>query len=753
MKRLNYIIITCLCTALATQAQEVKIMSNNEPVAHAAIQITPLNQTATTHYISDHTGTVNILQTPPYIATVSHLNFETHTDTIHHSNTNQWQLRPKENTLDEIVITGQYQPQSVKQSVYKVQVIDQTRLQAQGVQSLPEVLATQLNFRFQRDNAVGSSSARLQGLSGQNIKVLIDGVPMVGRSGVSNEIDLSQINVNTIAQIEIIEGPMAVNYGADALAGVINIITKKPDAHKWSLDMEVQEETAGQAFSLLDQGIHNGSLAASYRLNNSWSIQAESRYYKFGGWGGEGRDQLWYPKTQFFQSGLLRYEKDNLSIYYRLDYLNETIANLGAPEQVSNQEDPYAFDKEYLTHRWVHQMQAAYDLRKGTLNTVVSYTDYSRVTHRFKSFLIPGVSDVTTTDGQDSVSFHTAFFRSTLDQALGWSIGHTDWQTQFGIDGSFDSSQGTTLSTGDKQMTNLGFFASAEISLGNQFKIRPGIRATYNSTFATRPTFSINTKYDLTTQSQLRVSYGRGFRAPSLRELYHEFVDNNHNILGNTDLEPEYSHNINGDFTHQFKNQIWQFSLSGFYNDIHNQITYFTPAGANQPTTYTNLLQYKTLGGTGSINFKKGKLKAKIGASYLGRYHGFSSEAADLGVPTFLYSPEVIASLQYLLPLQVQLAAFYKYTGASKQYLEVAQADGSSSLELKQLDAFHFLDVTLSKTFFHTLSFSLGAKNIFDITTVNNGTNTSGAHSSGSGQSSIAYGRSYFIKLNYHISK
>ena len=53
---------------------------------------------------------------------------------------------------------------------------------------------------------------------------------MAGRQGTSNEIDINQIDINSIERIEIVEGPMSVVYGADALAGVINIITKKAAA-------------------------------------------------------------------------------------------------------------------------------------------------------------------------------------------------------------------------------------------------------------------------------------------------------------------------------------------------------------------------------------------------------------------------------------------------------------------------------------------------------------------------------------------
>ncbi|MEO9806185.1 MAG: TonB-dependent receptor [Reichenbachiella sp.] len=745
----------CLLTIHQASSQTLLVLDDKGPIVNASVKVLDLDKGGETFYISDNHGKVRISQPSPFQVTINHLNFHTLKDTVRKSGTHKIELVKKEQTLDEVVITGQFLPQSVQNSVYSVHIIDQARLASQGARSLTEVLGSELNFRFQRDNAVGSSTASLQGISGQYIKILLDGVPIVGRGGVSNEIDLNQINLNSIEKVEVIEGPMAVNFGADALAGVINIITKKPNAHKWSVDVSLQEETVGKEYKLFDEGIHNASLSSSYSFHPNWSIQSETRYQKFGGWSGTGRDKLWYPKSQFFQSGELRYEKNDFNIYYRFDYLNETIENQGTPEYVGDEDDPYAFDKEYLTQRWMHQIQAEYGLSHGSLNTVLSFTDYDRITHRFKSYLLPGVPDLTTTTGQDTIAFRTFFFRNTLNDILQWSVGSTDWHTQIGIDGDFENAKGTTLSEGDKQMTNLGFFASTEILLGNRLKLRPGVRLSYNDAFSTKPSASINMKYNLSDRSQIRMSYGRGFRAPSLRELYHEFIDSNHNILGNPNLKPEYSDNVTGDFTHQFKNQTWRLSIKGFYNAIHNRISYFTPDGSNQTTTYINILKYKTLGTTGHVTFEKGRIQLKTGLSYIGRYHNFSENTTGLDIPQFLYSPEYIANLQYdLFNTGIALASFYKFTGSIKQYVAATDENGSSIPELRQLDGYHLWDLTLSGGLVKSLRISVGAKNLLNVTAVSNNTNIGGSHTgSNTGQSSIAYGRSYFIKFNYNFSK
>ena len=127
--------------------------------------------------------------------------------------------------LDEVVFTGQFKPQSLKQSLYKVRVINSERIRMRGATDVAGVLNNEVGIRFNTDNILGETDVNIMGMSGQNVKILLDGVPLVDRG--STKQSLSQIDINTIERIEIVEAPMSVVYGTDALAGVINLITKK----------------------------------------------------------------------------------------------------------------------------------------------------------------------------------------------------------------------------------------------------------------------------------------------------------------------------------------------------------------------------------------------------------------------------------------------------------------------------------------------------------------------------------------------
>ena len=126
--------------------------------------------------------------------------------------------------INEVVVTGQINELSIKKSVHKIRVIDSKIINSGLYQNLANIIEKELNIKLSEDNLLGSSLS-IQGISGQNVKILIDNIPVIGR--LNGNIDISQISLNNIEKIEIVEGPLSTVYGTDALAGTINLITKK----------------------------------------------------------------------------------------------------------------------------------------------------------------------------------------------------------------------------------------------------------------------------------------------------------------------------------------------------------------------------------------------------------------------------------------------------------------------------------------------------------------------------------------------
>jgi len=160
---------------------------------------------------------------------VSYLGYESLEGQIGRGEQLSLEMQEQNNVLDDVVITGQYAPRKADQSIYKIEVIDNLQLQLRGVNNLADALSQETFIRLTTDPSLGTS-LEMQGMGGENVKYLIDGVPIIGRVG--GDIDLSQINMDNVDHIEIVQGPMSVVYGTDALAGVVNIITKKNTAKK-----------------------------------------------------------------------------------------------------------------------------------------------------------------------------------------------------------------------------------------------------------------------------------------------------------------------------------------------------------------------------------------------------------------------------------------------------------------------------------------------------------------------------------------
>lgn len=647
--------------------------------------------------------------------------------------------------LDEVVVTGQYEPQSANRSVYKVRTISMEKIQARGAVRLQDVLNTELNIRFSQDLALGGSNISMQGLAGQNVKVLIDGVPMVGRQGTSNEININQINVNSIERIEIVEGPMSVVYGADALAGVINIITKKSTEGKFDLTAKIHEETVGSAYGW-KEGIHNESVGGGYSWNNMRVRGDFARNY-FGGYQGSanGRDKQWHPKTQYLGSGLVGYTKENTNLYYRLDYLNEDIYNPG--EFQGNE----AIDQNYITNRFMHQLQGGSTLSdRMQLTGALAVTNFARETQTSTVNETTGDRRLALGAGlQDLTKFNGVTVRSTLQYKINDNLSF-----QPGLDLNYETGEGGRMKEGSNAIGDYAIFVSGEWKMSRAIQLRPGVRFVHNSIYDAPPAIpSLNAKIKVSNKQDVRVSYGRGFRAPSLRELYFDFFDASHAIEGNPDLEAELSHSFNGSWNLNVidaDSKKLTTTVGGFYNTVDNMIGYGQKPANTLITTYINIDKYKTKGLTWNNTWTTKRWDVAAGVAYTGRFNQLYESVSDL--EEFAWSPEVTSSIGYKIPGKgLSFSLYYKYTGKTPYY-EFVTVDGTQVIQLATISAYQWADFTVQKHVFKHVTLNSGVRNLFNITNINNTATSAGVHTSG-GSRPVGYGRSYFLSISYSINK
>ncbi|MBB2151758.1 TonB-dependent receptor [Pedobacter gandavensis] len=650
--------------------------------------------------------------------------------------------------LNEVVITGQYEPQSLRNSVYNVRTISSEMIRLRGATELKNILNTELGIRFSTDRPTGITNPELMGVSGAGIKILLDGVPMMDR-GVERE-SLGQIDVNTIERIEIVEGPMSVIYGTDAMAGVINIITKRGGQDQFSVTARVQEETAGKEYDAFSgKGTHNEFLGFNWQ-KDGWHVAASGSRNNFGGWQGNktGREQEWLPKDQLLTSAAAGYKNGKLDLWYRFNGADESLRLLGP---ISN--SPKVSDKEYISKRWFHQLQGSLFVNNNlSIDAAAAYTDYSRRTLSTDLELATGKETLSTELGaQDLDELNTLFFRSTVQYKVS-----PEFTLQPGIEFNRNAGKGGRIS-GSPVINDYSFFLSSQWQINEAIQLKPGFRLTKNSGYSAPPIIpSLHTKIKLNEDFDLRLSYARGFRAPTLRELYFYMKDSNHDLRGNVDLKAEYSNSYHGSVSWAVKSTPdlrISSVVSAFFNDYKNKIDLGLLEGSTNVNTYLNIAKNKTTGGEWNNTLYWKGLQASLGFAYIGQYNRYAEDKENLGnTPKFVWSPELNSNISYLVPkINTNVSLFYKFSGERSAYVLSSTAEGTVA-RLSKVGAYHMADLTLNKTINKYLSVNGGVRNLLDVTRVRITGGETGAHTN-DGNSSLGYGRSYFLGLTMNWAK
>lgn len=662
----------------------------------------------------------------------------------------------KTKNLDAVIVTGQYQPQSLKNSVYQIRVINNERIRLSGATNVQQVLNTQLGFRFSNDNSLGISDVQINGMSGRNIKILLDGAPVLDR--FDQRVSLSQIDVNTIERIEIADGPMSVSFGSDAMAGVINIITKKNKVNGFSVTAKVQEETAAKEYHPFNyRGLHSQSINIGNKINN-WDLSAGGSHIEFNGFGSDkyGRGNTWLPKDQWLGNARLGYAKQGFNIYYRIDGMKEKISDRNSINVDLDAALAKSIDQQFSTERFMHQLQSNYRFNeKIELASLAAYTDLKRTTATDYRDFIANTSTPGTQPGQQDVSKLKSFsFRNTAQYKMNDKIS-----LQPGFDFNYEKASGERI-TGTPSINDYAFFVSAEYKPNDKINIRPGVRVVKNSKYSAPPLIpSLNTKFILSKNMDLRIAYGYGFRAPALRELFFTFVDANHNIIGNPNLKAETSNSLNGSLTwtkSDSKKANIAVTLGSFYNIFEKQIVLVPSVPVTVPIQYTyyNIDRTKTAGFSLENKITSEHIEAGAGLNYIGYNQQYDASIFKDNNRNFLWTPEINSNIIYkLLKLKTSLGLFYKYVG-KKQDFSYKTIGTQSGLFLTETGNYNLADFTVTTAVHKSITLSGGIKNIFDETSVKSSTIVSSnvQHNSG-GALSVSYGRSYFLGLAINFTK
>ncbi|MCZ2083886.1 MAG: TonB-dependent receptor plug domain-containing protein [Flavobacteriales bacterium] len=673
-------------------------------------------------------------------------------------------------TIQEVVITGQYSQQSIKKSLYKVEVITNEDLQRMAANNVAEVLNQTLNILIIPDKNSGDSKANILGMGADYTKVLIDNIPVIGDTGLGSNIDLTKINLDNIERIEIVKGSMGVEFGNNAVSGVINIITKKSSLKKWNVRGSIQEETVGKEYDWVDygKGRHVQSLNVSHNISDKWFADLSLNRNDFQGFWGDkqgknyfeqdgNRGYEWQPKEQWNPAFLLKFSSPKTQFFYKGDYLSEEInyynpvveqKYLGAGERTF-----VAADRDYLTKRMLHHFNIQTELfKKSKFSGDLSYQKQTRKNKDY-IFDIPARETISTNDENVYYQAETFYSRGTLSNFL----DSENTNVQIGYEGDYTKGF-AGFTTGSfagnnviKDVLSGGVFASAEFNLSEHWFLRPGVRVNFSDTFSTKPNFSLVFKNRISDQSEFRAIIGSANKNPTFEQLFTYFVDSNHDVRGNEDLKPENSFSGTLYYTRTSKpgtNLKWTLDVSSMYLQVQDRIEMALVNESPLQYKYINIDTDQTWLNTVSGKISNQNFGFNLGYSILGRALQFAGNTDN----TYRFSSEINSSFYYnLLKTRTSFSIFFKGIGKSDRIVE-DKTLGITQYLLTEQKAFSLMDASISqKIWKNHFTLTVGARNILDVSEVQNTSTTGGAHSGGSSADRLFYGRSYFTRLNFNF--
>jgi len=674
----------------------------------------------------------------------------------------------KDFEIEEVVITGQFEPQSINKSVHNVRVITSQDIKNLGAVHLGDVLNQYINITVAPSSS-GRTTVSMFGLDANYFKILVDNIPLVNEGGLGNNTDLSQINLNDIERIEIIEGAMGVTHGANAVSGILNIITKKSTADKWNISATLQEETIGDEYAFFDQGRHIQTLKLSHNISDNWFVSVGANRNDFKGYLGnmkgrhhqinDGlRGNLWLPREQFQPNAMITYRKSDFRMFYKFEFLNEEINFYENATQSgwNTQYGSYRYgnDQRYFTNRFYHHLNATGKIKsKVNYNISLSHQYQKREIEKFRYNITFDTEMNNTLQKDQSMevlysigTFSNFFDNKKIDFQLGYELVNNN-----GF--SVEDEQGNQTKQVREKIDNYDLFAISEIKANKNLSLRPGLRYSFQSIFDNQYAVSFGARYLLPKGFEVRTSIGKSYRTPNFNELFSKIIFDGHYFVGNEDLKPEQS------MTYEVNAKKYTYFESGYslsnnfmvsYSDIEGRITSALVGweGATPMYQYINISKYRSVNFSNTNQFRMDNWNFSLGASLTGISRLMDNQEFSSD-DRYLYNFNMNVNASYTIPKwNTTLAAYYKYTGKTQLFVE-----GTNQYTLSDIEPYSWLDASVRKTFWNDkLEATIGARNLFDITNINQTGFNQGIGHSASSQILLAYGRSYFLKLTYNLN-
>jgi len=454
----------------------------------------------------------------------------------------------KVNQLEEIIITATRTVRQLSSVPLAVTLVSKNEIKKTGTTRLKNILQEQTGIVFVMD-ASGFEGIQMQGLNAAYTLILIDGVPLIGRS--SGMLDLKRITVNNIKQIEIVKGPSSSLYGSEAIGGVINIITDTPN-----------------------RAISKGNVHYYFKGGKRNELDLNSNYV--------------YNKNQLGLTAGLNF---NSSAGY--DLSPKTLGN--TTESYANFTGNFGLNYEFNSKLKLHFTNRYYQQNQKVLSNVNAVKEYNlntKISHNVSEKVHLDYTFYATTYKTESVfNGSKSYYNQTLVRPeIRATIKIGSNEIIGGVGASFDALDRTFFDKKEAFKTQY-VFGQYDFKPTQNLNLIVGARYDHHNKYKSAFSPKISARYQLNDWLAIKSSIGVGFKAPDFRQLFFNFnnsaggyvvygVRTMHDLFGQNsqvidqvakDLQPENSIGYNVGFQLKPANHL-KVNVNIFRNDIKDLI-------------------------------------------------------------------------------------------------------------------------------------------------------------------------------------
>jgi len=469
------------------------------------------------------------------------------------------------------------------QSASSVTVITSADIESRQLRTVPDALATVPGLNIaQYGGSGGLAEVYIRGTNSNHVKVLIDGIDVTDPSSSNAIFDFGQLLTGDIERIEVLRGPQSGLYGSDAIGGVISITTKSGSGPP-----KVTASFEGGSFGTTNERV--GLSGSQGDFNYAFNIQhfqststpvmptadvapGQPRNNNFyDNWtystklGEKVSDSLGLNFVARYTDSKLNYSGDDFYDYYPLSYA-ETIPGTQVDRQFFGRAEavwsPFAGFKNFIGVNYTDEWSWNFD------PNVDNGCGYCFPAYLYVPPVLPPSTNLGTRVKED--------YRGEWQFAPGQSLlfGAEDMNETIRTNsGSYFDPTFTyqTYFTTNAERRNDAGWLELQNQVTKQFSIVSNVRYDANEDFGDHTTYRVAPVYIVPiTDTKLKASYGTGFKAPSLQDLYVNYYS--FYFVANPDLKPEESAGWDAGFEQPLANDRFRFGSTYFRNDIRNLI-------------------------------------------------------------------------------------------------------------------------------------------------------------------------------------